>query len=116
MARFKRLLKWTGIIIGSLVGLFILLVVLIGVFGGDNNNGQANTSTARATSVPEATRRPTPTPNMVTANALERQHHANEVRWESKYVDRYVLITGSISSITEAGNQYDVKRILITFG
>ena len=46
---------------------------------------------------------------MVTANALERQHEANEVSWKSKYVDRYVLITGSISSITEAGSQYDVK-------
>ncbi len=126
MARFKRILKWTGIVIGSLVGLLILLVVLVSIFGGDINDSQGNTSTARATSVPEATRtavtpgptatprptatrRPTPTPITVTANALERQHDANEVYWESKYVDRYILITGSISSISEAGNQYDVK-------
>ena len=46
---------------------------------------------------------------MVTASALEREHEANEVYWEDKYVDKYVLITGSISSITDAGNQYDVK-------
>ncbi len=120
MARFKRILKWIGIAVGSLVGLFILLVVLIGVFGGDSNGGQANTPSARATPVPQAAGttvtpgptampRPTATPIMVTANALERQHEANEVSWESKYVDKYILITGSISSITEAGSQYDVK-------
>ena len=120
MARFRRILKWTGIVIGSLVGLFILLIVLVAVFAGDDNGSRANTPTSRATSVPQAartpvtpvptaTRRPTPTPIRVTANALERQHEANEVSWKSKYVDRYVLITGSISSITEAGSQYDVK-------
>ena len=126
MARFKRILKWTGIVIGSLLGLLILLVVLVGVFAGEGDEGQVQAPTTRETSVPQAermtvtpgptatprptaTRQPTPTPIRVTANALERQHEANEVSWESKYVDRYVLITGSISSITEAGNQYDVK-------
>ncbi len=126
MARFRRILKWTGIIIGSLAGLFILLIVLVAVFAGDDNGSRANTPAERPTSIPvaantpvapgptatrqpTATRRPTPTPIRVTANALERQHEANEVSWESKYVDRYLLITGSISSITETGNQYDVK-------
>ena len=126
MATFRRILKWTGIVIGTLVGLFILLIILVAVFAGDDNDGRTNTPAERATSVPQAastlvtpgptatprptaTRQPTPTPIRVTANALERQHEANEVSWESKYVDRYVLITGSISSITEAGSQYDVK-------
>ena len=126
MARFKRILKWTGIVAGSLVGLFILLIILVAVFAGDDNDSRANTPAERETSVPQAastlvtpgptatsrpaaTRQPTPTPIRVTANALERQHEANEVSWKSKYVDRYVLITGSISSITEAGSQYDVK-------
>ena len=126
MTRFRRILKWTGIAIGSLVGLFILLIILVAVFAGDDNDGRTTTPAERATSVPQATRtpvtpgptatrrptatpRPTPTPIIVTASALERQHEANEVYWESKYVDRYVLITGSISSITSAGNQYDVK-------
>lgn len=126
MARFRRILKWTGIVIGSLVGLFILLIVLVAIFAGDDNDSRANTPAERPTSAPQAARtpvtpgptvtrrptatpRPTPTPIRVTANALERQHEANEVSWESKYVNRYVLITGSISSITEAGNQYNVK-------
>lgn len=126
MARFRRILKWTGIVIGSLIGLFILLTILVAVFAGDDSGSRANAPAKRATSVPAsantpvassptvtrrptATRRPTPIPIRVTANALERQHEANEVSWESKYVDRYVQITESISSITEAGNQYDVK-------
>ena len=120
------ILKWAGIAVGSLVGLFILLIVLIAIFAGDGDDSQAQAPTTRTTPVPQsettavtpgptttprptATRQPPPTPIKVTANALERQHEANEVSWESKYVDRYVLITGSISSIAEAGNQYDVK-------
>ena len=73
MARFRRILKWTGIIIGSLVGLFILLIVLVAVFAGDDNGSRANTPAERPTSVPvaantpvapgpTATRRPTATP------------------------------------------------------
>ncbi len=122
-ANFKKILKWTGIAVGSLVGLLILVIVLTSIFGGDDNDSQTDVSRAKATPVsrtagatsapatprPTATRRPTPTPITVTANALERQHEANEVLWEDKYVGKYILITGSISSITEAGAQYNVK-------
>ena len=119
MARVKRILKWAGIVTGSLIGLLILLIVLVGVFG-DSSDDQANTPTTTPASDPQAaitaaiprptaTQQPTPTPIVITAGALERQHEANEVYWEDMYVDKHVLITGTISSITEASSQYDVK-------
>ena len=116
-----RALKWAGIVIGSLAGLFILLLILVGIFGSDANDNQADTSTTEPTSAPHnsetattphptATQLPTPPPTiMVTANALGRQYEANKVYWEDKYVDKYALITGSISFISETRGQYDVK-------
>ena len=111
MARFRLILKWVGIVTGSLIGLFVLLIVLVGVFGSDSNEG------ARSSQVvsPTVTRKsgttpvPTATPIMVTAGALEREQEANEVYWEDKYLDKHTLITGYISAITEAGSRYDVK-------
>ena len=111
MTTFKRILKWAGIAVGSLIGLLILIAVLVGIFGGDDNGDQANNATAPAagTPGPTATDAPTPTPIAVTASVLQMEHEANKVAWTNKYENKFVLITGIISSITEAGDQYDVK-------
>ena len=50
-----------------------------------------------------------PTPNSVSAEALQSEKQSNEVAWENKFNDNIALITGTIYSITEAGNKYDVK-------
>ena len=118
ISRRRRILKWVGIVFGCLLGLFVLLIILVAVFsdsGGDQSTGTARqapsapSSATTSTLHPTPAPRPTPTPIVVTANALEREHEANEVFWESKYVDKYAFITGSISSITDAGSEYDVK-------
>ena len=67
------------------------------------------TATTRGTPAPTATAAPTPTLIAVTSGVLQMEHEANKVAWTNKYEDKFVLITGPISSITEAGNQYDVK-------
>lgn len=58
---------------------------------------------------PTATPLPTPTPIAVTAISLQSERDENKVAWEDRYVDNYLLITGIISSISEAGSQYDIK-------
>ena len=52
---------------------------------------------------------PAPTPISVSAEALQSERELNEVAWKNKYNDNIALITGTIDSITEAGNKYDVK-------
>ena len=56
---------------------------------------------------------PAPTPNptsiSVSAEELQSEKELNEVAWENKYNDNVALIAGTIDSITEAGNKYDVK-------
>ena len=118
VSRRRGILKWAGIVSGCLLGLFVLLIILVAVFS-DSGDNQSPGATRQASSAPSSTTtstlhptrapRPTPTPIVVTANALEREHEANEVFWEGKYVDQYAFISGSISSITDAGSQYDVK-------
>ena len=117
ISRIRRILKRVGIVFGCLLGLFVLLIILVAVFsdnGGNQSPGTAGhipsaPSIGAAAATPTSTPRPTPTPIVVTANALEREHEANQVSWESKYVDKHAFITGSISSITSAGSGYDVK-------
>lgn len=116
VSRRRNILKWAGIVSGCLLGLFVLLIVLGAVFSdGVGNQSPGTTRQAssapisRSTPQPTLAPRPTPTPIGVTANALEREHEANEVFWENKYVGKYAFITGSISSVTNAGSYYDVK-------
>ena len=97
-----------GIVFGCLLGLFVLLIILVAVFS-DSGGNQSPGTARQIPSGPSLTTTVTPTPIAVTANALEREHEANEVSWESKYVGKYVLITGSVSSIRDAGSKYDVK-------
>ena len=118
VSRRRNILKWVGIVSGCLLGLFVLLIILGAVFT-DGGGNQSPGTTRQASSAPSPTTTsalrptrapsPTPTPIVVTANALEREHEANEVSWEGKYVDKYAFITGTISSITDAGSEYDVK-------
>lgn len=71
-SRKARILKWTGIVAGGLVGLFILLIILVNVFG-DSSEGQANTSVPRATPAGQSAGKPVasnPTPTQrLTATA-----------------------------------------------
>jgi hypothetical protein len=71
--------------------------------------GGASPSNVGSNDVAVPTQSPTPTPVSVSADALQSEKELNEVAWTSKYNDNLALITGSISSITEAGNKYDVK-------
>lgn len=57
--------------------------------------------------VPTPTPRPTPIP--VTATELNNLKTENEVAFESRFLDKEALISGSISSVETAGNYYDVK-------
>jgi hypothetical protein len=92
-----------------LVGLFIVLIVLAAIFG-DNGDDKVTGATSPATSPqPTATLRPTPTPIPVTAERLSSDKDANEVAWEGKYLNKYVLISGDVFSIEDAGGIYDVK-------
>ena len=97
--RVRRILKWVGIVAGSLVGLIVLIVVLTSVLGGNGGSDGAS----------EPTPTPNPTPISVSAVALQSEQELNEAAWERKYNENFALITGSISSITEAGSKYDVK-------
>ena len=59
--------------------------------------------------VPSPTPIPSPTPFSVSAEALQNEKELNEVAWKNKYNDKIALIEGTIKSVTEAGNEYDVK-------
>ena len=95
-----------GIVFGCLLGLFVLVIILGTVCTASGGN-QSPGTTRQLSPAPRPT--PMPTPKVVTANALEREHKANKVSWASKYVDKYAFITGSISSISDAGSKYNVK-------
>lgn len=60
---------------------------------------------------PTATPAPTPTPVPIQVSALElyQAWESNQVAAEAKYKDQWVLVTGRISNIAEAGSGYDVK-------
>lgn len=52
---------------------------------------------------------PTPAPLTVSVDELVQAYEGNEVAAQLKYEDKVALITGNISSIQVAGNEYDVK-------
>ncbi len=85
---------------------FLLTLASLTILACGGGSSQSNGGSGNA-SGPEPTR--APTPFSVSATALQSEKERNEVAWEGKFVDKFVLITGSISSITEAGNKYDVK-------
>ena len=111
-----------GIVFGCLFGLFVLLVILVGVFAdtdGNQSPGSAtqvppgpsltNTGTPLPTVTALPTATPDPTPVPVTAGQLSRDKNDNEVMWEKKFLNKYALISGEVWSIEDAGGNYDVK-------
>ena len=71
------------------------------------NGGSARSQDTTPTLAP--TPIPAPTPIGVSAEVLQSDKELNEVAWKNKYNDNIAFITGTIDSITEAGNKYDVK-------
>ena len=88
------------------VSLFLTIILSFVALACGGGSSPPN-DTSNDVAVPTQT--PSPTPVSVSADVLQSEKELNEVAWTSKYNDNFGLITGSISSITEAGNKYDVK-------
>ena len=58
---------------------------------------------------PAPTATTTPVPITVSATELRLAYENNEVAAKQKFEGQMALITGTISSVTEAGSKYDVK-------
>ena len=93
------MLKRVGIGCGVLVAVIVVIVIIVALAGGGGGDS------AR----PDVSPTPIPTPLAVTAQQIYEDYEANEVVAEERYEGNWALITGTVSSITEAGNQYDVK-------
>lgn len=87
----------TWVFIFSALWLSTLLIACSG------NSGPQPTATP--TPVPT----PTPIPITVSATDLRLAYENNEVAAKAKYEGKTALITGAVSSVTEAGSKYDVK-------
>ena len=80
----------------------LLILMSFGLLAcGDGSSPSSGASNPAATLAP--------TPIRISAEALQSEKQSNEVAWENKYNDNIALITGTIYSITDAGNKYDVK-------
>ena len=86
---------------------FLILVSLIFVACGSEPSPANGVSGSGP--VPSPTPIPSPTPFSVSAEVLQNEKELNEVAWKNKYNDRIALIEGTIKSVTEAGNKYDIK-------
>ena len=125
-------LVWSGVICGIAFVLFIIAVAMDDAFNDSESeriseippssavsNQPADTPvptsplvtsptpTPEPTSTPAATS--TPEPIKLSATDLVQAYEDNEVAAKSKYEGETALITGEVSSITEAGSKYDVK-------
>lgn len=80
--------------------IFCLSSLLLACSG---NSGPAPTATPTPV--------PTPTPITITVSAtdLRLAYENNEVAAKQKFGGQMALITGTVYSVTESGNQYDVK-------
>lgn len=130
----KRFFKFAGIGCGGLIVLAIIVAVLSAVFGlgesmqddgptVDNSTPptgssasqnappptRASTPTPQFTPTPTPAPTPTPKPLEVTAGNLYQAYEDNEVAAKATYENKTALITGTVASVTEAGNKYDVK-------
>ncbi len=108
----KGLCRRPLVIIAGIVGSTFLLLVVIGAIASiveEPQSGTDSTAQTRPATTPSATSTPGPTPIIVTADSLQRQKEANNVFWDDRYLDKLVQISGTISSITEAGSYVDVK-------
>ena len=95
----KKLLLWV-------VGIFVGLVVIGALFGGDNKgSAPANQSNAPAPAQSNgATPAPTPAPAAVsvTATELTKAYKDNEIAANDKFKGKQLMVSGKIESI-EAG-------------
>ena len=94
----------------SIVAILFVIIIVVAITTGGNGNGQtANPATAPTFTPIPPVPTPTPVPLEVTAEEIYQDYDSNEVAAKAKYEGRMALITGSISSVTEAGGGYDVK-------
>ena len=84
--------------------IFTLVSFSVLACGGDSSPSNDGSTDATNLVINQA-----PTPIRVSAEALQSEKESNEVAWENIYNDNIALISGTISSIAEAGNNYDVK-------
>ena len=85
------------------------LVLSICLFSAFLLSCASDTSGPSATPTPTSVPTPTPAPIVVSAEELYQAYDNNEVAAKAEYEGKTALITGSVSSITEAGSKYDVK-------
>jgi hypothetical protein len=93
--------------------LFSILCLPLLLLACSTNSGLPLTATPTTvpTPTPTPTTVPTPTPIPITVSATELRiaYENNEVAAKAKFEGKTALITGSVSSVTEAGIKYDVK-------
>ena len=77
--------------------------------------GSAAPADPAAPPTPTPAPTPTPVPIQVSASKLYQEWGSNQVAAEAKYKDQWVLVTGKIASIAEAGSGYDVKLMTDDF-
>lgn len=87
----KKLLKWIALI-------FIALIVIGFLVGGNENNTQQNTQEAISTPA-QADIVPSEPPLETTANELLQAYKDNEIAANQKFKDKVLLIKASIESI-----------------
>ena len=100
-------------------GYFLIAIAALAILGCSSSPAATPTPAPTPTFTPVPTPAPTPTftpvptptpiPLEVTAEEIYREYHSNEVAAKAKYAGQTALISGSISSVTEAGGGYDVK-------
>lgn len=107
----------------KLTGLFILSLAVFSLFILACSSNLANPASAPGetpapvaaapTPMPTTTPTPAPTPTpaalAVSVDELVADYDGNQVAAGLKYEDKRALITGTVSSITEDGDDYDVK-------
>ena len=94
------MLKKVGIGCGALIAIVVVIIVIAAIAGGGGDDEAQR---------PDVSPTPVPTPITVTAKQIYEDYESNEVVAKAKYEGNWALITGTISSITEAGSKYDVK-------
>lgn len=88
------------------LSLFLFSALLLACGG---SSAPADPTAPAATATPTPVPTPTPAPLSVSAKELRLAYEGNKVAADAKYKDQWVLVSGTISSIAEAGGGYDVK-------
>ena len=111
----KKVLLW-------IVGIFVALIVIGALFGGDNKDKKANDTTKpaapqtsnAASAAPAAAPAPTAaTAVSVTAAELTKAYKDNEIAANDKFKDKTLLVSGKLESI-EAGITDKPELVLST--